>query len=98
MLFLLLTNSIIDQKKNDKINRLTWQARYDHTDSAAVGVFPAAVLASLPNEYTQKTKDCSFRNTVTPDGEMDALRTVLDWAWGKHTHLTGAERPLYTQP
>ena len=84
--------------KHDKITRFTWQAKYDHTDSTAAGMFSADALASLPKEYKQKTKDCAFRNNLTPEGEMDALKKVLDWAWGKHTHLTGADRPDYTRP
>ena len=84
--------------KHDKMVRFSWQARYDHTDATVQTLFHADVLGSLPKELKQKTKDVSYLKNVTAEGEKEALGKALAWAWEKHKHLTGLERPDYAYP
>ena len=84
--------------KHDQMVRFSWQARYDHTDPTARDLMPDDLLESLPKEFRQKTKDVSYKQDQTAEGQREALGSVLAWAWEKHTHLTGVERPDHAYP
>ena len=84
--------------RHDAVFKQMWQARYDHTAETPQALHPVGALNSIPVALGGKTKDVPYRDDVTPEGQHRALESALSWAWAKHTHLTGVERPDWSRP
>ena len=80
----------------DTIHKHLWQVTYHHDMPAAVETLPLHKLDTLPPEYKGFTKNACFGKDATDLQLQKGLEKCLRWAWGKHKHFWGIERPAWT--
>ena len=70
-----------------------YAVRYDHTTPEARALWNPDKVASLPQRLQTKSKQNCHGPDASHDEEQASLEACLQWAWDKHTHLWGAQRP-----
>lgn len=72
-------------------------ATYDHKSASAAAAIPAEKVASLPRRLAGCTKQYRWGNVGADEAtKRQHLEAVLRWAWEKHIHFFGGERPADT--
>ena len=82
--------------RKDCIFKHMFQAQYDHEHMDALDDLDIIKWESLPRELRGKTKNAVFGESATDLQQEKALERVLRWAWSKHHHFWGIERPAWT--
>ena len=78
----------------DVIQFQRFVAKYDHRKQE--DFLDPHKVQSLPKQFQKFSHDGKFGASATDDDMNRALEKALAWAWGKHKHLWGEDRPAHT--
>ena len=81
--------------RKDGLFKFCFQATYNHDSIDAIEALPSEKLGTVPAHLSTASKTVTFGAGVSDLQEKKALEACLRWAWAKHVHFYGGERPSW---